>query len=376
MHSRIHLALALSLASIPGAFSHYFFPYFIDNGNVTDYYEYVREDTQGYMPWKGNYESDDFRCNTDSFQYASQTDVYKVKAGDTIGFGTDFGAQIEHPGPMQVYLSKAPGDVHDYDGSGDWFKIWELGPTSFGSDGIEWGVTGRSNFTFPLPKETPPGQYLVRIEHIALHGAGDFGGAEFYFNCAQIEVESESTAIPEPVVKFPGVYDGYEPGILFYMYRPYWHNYTMPGPLVWPQSIGNSIYAEGVTGTPTGTWSAPAVTPLLASTGAISSSSSSMSSARATSTPLTSTPLTIEKARQSFGTTTAPVVQATSTVNAVDVQSSVTGCGAVTVTTTTTTTSTILPETSTTEHTCGAVTVTATITTAVTVTSFATGRAM
>ena len=110
MHSRIHLALALSLASIPGAFSHYFFPYFIDNGNVTDYYEYVREDTQGYMPWKGNYESDDFRCNTDSFQYASQTDVYKAKAGDTIGFGTDFGAQIEHPGPMQVYLSKhAPG---------------------------------------------------------------------------------------------------------------------------------------------------------------------------------------------------------------------------------------------------------------------------
>ncbi|KAJ5732441.1 glycosyl hydrolase family 61-domain-containing protein [Penicillium malachiteum] len=369
MRSRIHLPLALSLASIPGALSHYFFPYFIDNGNVTDYYEYVREDTQGYMPWKGNYDSNDLRCNTDSFQYASRTDVYKVNAGDTIGFGTNFGAQIEHPGPMQVYLSKAPGDIHDYDGSGDWFKIWELGPTSFSSDGIEWGVTGRSNFTFPLPKETPPGHYLVRIEHIALHGAGDFGGAEFYFNCAQIEVESDSTAIPEPVVKIPGVYDGYEPGILFYMYRPYWHNYSMPGPLVWPQSIGNSIYAEGVTGTPTGTWSAPAVTPLLTSAGVVSSS------VRVTSTPLTSTSLTAGKSRYSFGATTAPVVETripAGTMDGVDAQASATDCAAMTVTIRTTiTTTTIRPETSTTEDSCAAVTTTTTVTTTVTATDFA-----
>ncbi|KAJ5648794.1 glycosyl hydrolase family 61-domain-containing protein [Penicillium longicatenatum] len=55
--------------------------------------------------------------------------IHKVKAGDTIGFGLDFGATIQHPAPMQVYLSKAPGDVKDYDGSGDWFKVYELGPT-------------------------------------------------------------------------------------------------------------------------------------------------------------------------------------------------------------------------------------------------------
>lgn len=96
-----------------------FFPYFIHNSNFTEYYEYVREDTQNYMPWKGNYNSDDFRCNTGSFQYSHQTDINKVKAGDQIGFGTDFGALIGHPGPVQVYMSKAPGDVRDYDGSGD-----------------------------------------------------------------------------------------------------------------------------------------------------------------------------------------------------------------------------------------------------------------
>ncbi|KNG84793.1 hypothetical protein ANOM_006703 [Aspergillus nomiae NRRL 13137] len=267
--------LALALAAAPIASAHYFFPNFIANGNFTKYFEYVREDTQGYMPYKGGYDSTDFRCNVGSQDFASKTDVYKVKAGDTIGFGTDFGALIEHPGPMQVYLSKAPGDVRDFDGSGDWFKIYELGPTSFGSDGIEWGVTGRSNFTFTLPKETPAGQYLVRIEHIALHGAGEWGGAELYFNCAQIEVESDSTAIPYPVVQIPGVYDGYEPGILFYMYRPYWTNYTMPGPRVWPDGGSNVVKAAGVSVAPSGSWSASAVTATVSDSAAIHPVSSS-----------------------------------------------------------------------------------------------------
>lgn len=76
------------------------------------------------------------RCNTGSQLHANQNSTYKVKAGDTIGFGLEFGATIENPGPMQIYLSKAPGDVKDYDGSGDWFKIYELGPKGFGSGGI------------------------------------------------------------------------------------------------------------------------------------------------------------------------------------------------------------------------------------------------
>lgn len=171
--------------------------------------------------------------------------MYNVKAGDTIGFGTDFNSLIQHPGPLQVYMSKAPGDVREYDGSGDWFKIYELGPEKFSSDGIEWGATDIGSFTFELPKEIPSGQYLVRIEHIALHGAGDWGQAEFYFNCAQIKVESDSSAIPGPTVKIPGVYDGYEPGILFYMYRPWIVNYTMPGPRPFPDAAAPNVAASG-----------------------------------------------------------------------------------------------------------------------------------
>lgn len=30
------------------------------------------------------------------------------------------------------YMSKAPGSANDYDGSGDWFKIQDFGPTFSG----------------------------------------------------------------------------------------------------------------------------------------------------------------------------------------------------------------------------------------------------
>lgn len=257
------LSLVVSYSFLlPLVSAHYFFPHLIANGNFTSYYEYVRDNSQNYMPMKAGYDSDDFRCRTDSQLHAADTGVYKVKAGDEIGLGTAFDAKIGHPGPLQVYMSKAPGDVREYDGSGDWFKVYELGPKAFSSDGIQWGATDVGNFTFTLPEETPAGQYLVRIEHIGLHGAGEFGGAEFFYNCAQIEVESDSTATPGPLVKIPGLYTGYEPGILFYMYRPWIVNYTMPGPAVWPNPQGSNITASGVSIAPTETqWSLPAVTP-------------------------------------------------------------------------------------------------------------------
>ncbi|KAJ5805564.1 uncharacterized protein N7503_003166 [Penicillium pulvis] len=78
----------------------------------------------------------------------------------------------------------------------------------------------------------PAGQYLVRIEHVALHGAGMYGEAEFYFKCAQTEVESESIFTPGPNVKIKGFYMGYGSGNLFYMYREWIVSYY-----AWPQAI-------------------------------------------------------------------------------------------------------------------------------------------
>lgn len=53
--------------------------------------------------------------------------TYEVKAGDKIGFKVFNNEFIEHPGPGFIYMSKAPGSVATYDGSGEWFKVYETG---------------------------------------------------------------------------------------------------------------------------------------------------------------------------------------------------------------------------------------------------------
>lgn len=46
---------------------------------------------------------------------------------------------------LDRYMSKAPGSVSDYDGSGDWFKIYDWGP-SFSGSSVSWPL--RSMFFF------------------------------------------------------------------------------------------------------------------------------------------------------------------------------------------------------------------------------------
>lgn len=65
-----------------------------------------------------------------------------------------------------------------------------------------------------------PGDYLLRIEHIGLHGAGESGGAQFYPSCAQVTVEGSGSGTPAPTASFPGAYSADDPGILINIYWP------------------------------------------------------------------------------------------------------------------------------------------------------------
>lgn len=171
-------------------------------------YEYVRRSTQGFQPHFGPsiMSSKDMRCNTGSQANAARTKIAKVKAGDTIGFGTNLGAQIQHPGPIQVYMSKAPGAVTSHDGSGDWFKIYQLGPKNpLTADVSSWKVYNKNRIDFAIPKDIPAGQYLVRIEHIGLHRPS---GTEMYFNCAHVEVSNTGGSLPRQTAKISGMYGG------------------------------------------------------------------------------------------------------------------------------------------------------------------------
>ncbi|KAJ8106540.1 hypothetical protein OPT61_g9464 [Boeremia exigua] len=198
------LALA---AALPQALAHYNFERLIVDGEITEPYEYVRALGEGV----GNgplydVSSNDIRCNTGSFPNAKNTKTMAVKAGQEVGF--TIRDVLGHPGPLFAYMSKSTtADVSEYEGDGDWFKIYEMGVKTYAnySVAMTWLSDGWKAFNFTIPKDIEDGQYLLRAEHIAIHSAGEGEGAQFYLGCAQIEVSGGSGGTPSPVGKFPGI---------------------------------------------------------------------------------------------------------------------------------------------------------------------------
>ncbi|KAH7131614.1 glycosyl hydrolase family 61-domain-containing protein [Dactylonectria estremocensis] len=240
MRSSFSTIMALA-ASVPAVLAHYNFEALIVNGNTTDPYEYVRQTTNSNSPID-DVTSANMVCNaggTDA-DIMAKTSTHSVAPGDEVGFTIN--SEIGHPGPLAVYMSKAPTgtDANAYEGDGDWFKVYSLTTSDITDAGLQWATyvnnAGIHNFTFALPEDLAPGDYLMRAEHIGLHAAGSAGGAQFYIGCAQLTVTGSGSGTPTDVVSFPGAYDGTEPGILIGIYYPVPTSYTAPGPAVWPNS--------------------------------------------------------------------------------------------------------------------------------------------
>jgi hypothetical protein len=138
----------------------------------------------------------DLRC------YTSETDAtastLTVNAGSTVGFQADMA--MYHPGFINVYMAKAPGNVTEWDGSGTvWFKVYEIPVITDGGSTISFPATSEfhliscfgnahlirivtdiQSFTFTLPSSLPTGQYLIRAEQVGLHVASTFSGGKFH----------------------------------------------------------------------------------------------------------------------------------------------------------------------------------------------------
>ncbi|KAI9665814.1 MAG: hypothetical protein M1821_003748 [Bathelium mastoideum] len=225
----------LLLASALTASAHYTFPYLIANDNTTGEYQYVRMTANHYSNGPVTSVDDEaLRCY--EIDPLPTTSTSTVKAGSTVGFKLD--TTIGHPGPILAYMAQAPSGTTAaaLNASGeDWFKIYEQQPT-VNASGLQWQSTGKDQFEFTLPSTLPNGDYLLRIEHIALHGAETEGGAQFYLACGQLTVTNGGNGSPSPKVAIPGVYKATDPGILINLYYPTPTNYTMPGPAVWGDS--------------------------------------------------------------------------------------------------------------------------------------------
>ncbi|KAL2142914.1 hypothetical protein VTI28DRAFT_622 [Corynascus sepedonium] len=137
-----------------------------------------------------------------------------------------------HFGPVLVYMSKVD-DASSADGSGEWFKVDEFGydasSKTWGTDLLNENCGKRS---FKIPSKIPAGDYLVRAEAIALHTAGQQGGAQFYMSCYQVKVSGGDGGQLPAGVKIPGAYSASDPGILVDIWGNGFSEYTIPGPAV------------------------------------------------------------------------------------------------------------------------------------------------
>lgn len=252
-------SVILSLLAAPLAVqAHYIFSQLIVNGQAKGGdYIYIRKNSNSYMPSFTNdvVNSPNLRCNSGAQPGSAQT--FTVKAGDKIGFKLWYNEFIEHPGPGFVYMSKAPGSVNSYDGSGDWFKVYESGlcgsnPTVDNN----WCTWQKDRIEFTIPARIPPGEYLVRVEHIAIHEMHVQKG-QFYMECAQLKIEGPGGGTPGPLVKIPGLYKTNDPGLVYNKWTSNPAKYIMPGPSVWSDNGQNPTNPTNPTNPPSNGSGAP-----------------------------------------------------------------------------------------------------------------------
>lgn len=141
-------------------------------------------------------------------------------------------------------------------------------------------IIGENIISFTIPKDTPNGDYLFRVEQVGLHVASSINGAQFYISCGQITVTGGGSGTPGPLVAFPGAYSATDPGLLIDIYYPIVSvnnishsegytsrliyiqptNYTIPGPAVWTGGSGGSSPTSSSPGGGATTTSPPSTT--------------------------------------------------------------------------------------------------------------------
>lgn len=218
--------IAIALATFPQVSAHYRFQSLILNGVTTTAWQYVRQSNNSNSPIT-DVTSTNMRCNSGGASGGS-TQTATVAAGASVGFALD--QAIYHHGVSNAYMTKV-SSASTADGSSGWFKIWQSTAKTDGGNTITFPDDNATKFTFSIPRSIPSGDYLLHIEHIALHSAGSSSGAQFYISCAQLTVTGGGSASPA-TVSIPGVYKASDPGILINIYYPIPKTYVQPGPAV------------------------------------------------------------------------------------------------------------------------------------------------
>ncbi|KAK0106121.1 hypothetical protein ONS95_004623 [Cadophora gregata] len=179
--------------------------------------------------------SNDIACNGGPNPTTPSNQIINVVAGETVKarwrHSDALVIDASHKGPVMAYLKKVNNALTDTGVGGGWFKIEEAGYNpSTGTWAVDDLIAANGYQNIRIPSCLPNGQYLLRAEIIALHGAGSPAGAQFYMECAQINVSGGSGTASPATVSLPGAYSANDPGILVSIYYPPLTSYTIPGP--------------------------------------------------------------------------------------------------------------------------------------------------
>ncbi|KAG4426512.1 hypothetical protein IFR04_000394 [Cadophora malorum] len=186
-----------------------------------------------------NVASNDIACNGGPNPTKASSIILDVAAGSTVkaiwrhtltSSGSDV-VDASHKGPVMAYMKKVSNAAMDPGYGAGWFKISEAGLSSSGKWAVDDLIAAKGEQPITIPSCIAPGQYLLRAEMIALHGAGSSGGAQFYMECAQINVTGGTGAKDPATVSLPGAYKANDPGILVSIYGNL-KSYVIPGPAV------------------------------------------------------------------------------------------------------------------------------------------------
>ncbi|KAI0424246.1 endoglucanase II [Xylaria sp. FL1042] len=201
--------------------AHYIFQQLTAGSTKFDVYQYIRKNSNYNSPVT-DLASDDLRCNVGAT--GTGTDTIEMQAGETFTFTLD--VAVYHQGPISIYMSKAPGAAADYDGSGEWFKIKDFAPT-FSGGTATWDLS--QTYSYEIPTCIEDGEYLLRIQSLAIHNPWPAGIPQFYISCAQVKVTGGSGSANPTNALIPGAFKETDPGYTVNIYTNF-NNYTVPGP--------------------------------------------------------------------------------------------------------------------------------------------------
>jgi len=206
-----------------------------------------------------NVASNDLACNGGPNPTTSTSEIITVQAGSTVKAiwrhtltaGSGNVMDPSHKGPTLAYLKKVDNAAKDSGIGGGWFKIQEEGYSN-GQWATNKVIDNAGQHSITIPSCIPPGQYLLRAEMIALHGAGSSAGAQLYMECAQLNIFGGSGSLPSKTYSIPGIYKANDPGILVNIYSMSPSSkYVIPGPPVFTCSASGSGSGSSTSGTAT-----------------------------------------------------------------------------------------------------------------------------